>query len=63
MIEREYPFDTYTITCDFCGVELSVDGDFQDALKELKLNGWVSLKEGYTWKHKCLDCLKKKGEL
>jgi predicted RNA-binding Zn-ribbon protein involved in translation (DUF1610 family) len=46
-----------TFTCDHCGEELEIAGDFQDAWQSAKDDGWRCFKNrDDEWEHRCPDC-------
>lgn len=53
-IQRDGLF--YIPTCDMCGHELGDSRTYQDALAEIRKNGWrrVRVDDGYD--HLCPDC-------
>lgn len=55
MIERNG--DVTEVSCDGCTEQLEVDGDFNDAVTELKELGWKMKRDkAGGWTHNCPDC-------
>lgn len=55
MIDKQ--FGGFQAVCDACGTVLD-DGnyDFQDAVNEMKANGWKTVKVGDEWLNYCPVC-------
>ena len=48
--------DEFIVHCDFCSNYLEVEGDFEDALKEMKFYGWKTLWKDGDWVNQCPAC-------
>lgn len=47
-----------TFTCDECGEEYEIVGDFRDAWEAAKDDGWRCFKnDDDEWEHRCQDCV------
>jgi len=47
---------SFVVNCDFCPNYLEVEGDFEDALKEMKFYGWKILRKDGDWVNQCPTC-------
>ncbi len=47
--------DGKIVECDYCGDTLEATS-FDDALFQIKDNGWKSIKESNSWGHYCNKC-------
>ena len=45
-----------TFECDRCGAFLDGGTDFDDALDELRSQGWRAVRDGDDWEHHCPGC-------
>lgn len=53
--DYESGIETHTFECDYCYNNTEHEGDFFDALCELKLDSWKVIKEGSVWLHLCSE--------
>lgn len=54
MIDREY--NRFHPVCDGCEIELPEVNSFEDAIAEMKREGWHFKKYGSEWTHLCPRC-------
>ena len=63
-IRQDYQFNTETfeVSCDTCDEVQEYDCDFgwEDLMKQMKNDGWVSKKVDGDWEHYCSDCITSK---
>lgn len=56
-IERQHGYG-FIVACDFCSETEELDADsFEDAVAEIRRDGWNSVKNGNEWYNQCPDCV------
>lgn len=62
MIERDYTFENFNVSCDHCSFEDTFDEtDFMDTVQSMKESGWQIRKVNGEWDHKCPTCAEDKS--
>ncbi len=60
MIEKNYPFGDFDVSCDEKGCDVSAnydtDNNWQEMINQMKEDGWIITKKDGDWHHICPDC-------
>lgn len=56
MIDYSDLLKTGTVTCDECGEDIDLSGDFLEVIAQAKEEDWLIINEKGEFKHYCPDC-------